>query len=281
MKTSIWVVALGLASAAVADVQVAVPADVLDDYRKFVAEKGEPTATTRDFKAKSARRDVVEVALFVQALKRAGFSEKIVFEPIDSYARIIAEIKSGRLAGSADPVWDADVEADASVVDMSPPVADEGECVVGLYTTKKNREALAARDLAAVRRLRAVTNRAWTRDWEALQSILPEASIMSVATWSSMPKMVEAGRVDFLLAPFQATPDLSLEVDGITLYPIPNVKLAVKGRRVFITKKDSPLSRALKNGLEQLKADGTVKRAYADAGFFNPTVESWTVLRRD
>ena len=87
---------------------------------------------------------------------------------------------------------------------------------------------------------------------------------------------------DVLLAPFQPTPDLSMQVNGRKLVPILNVKVGLQGSRHFFVSKASPIgaevSKSLNDGLGKLRAQGAIEKAYRDSGFFNNATKNWNRL---
>jgi hypothetical protein len=97
-----------------------------------------------------------------------------------------------------------------------------------------------------------------------------------------MVRMVAAGRADFVLAPFSSAPDLSLHAEGLTLLPLPGVKVGLSGSRHFVLAAQHPafaaFGRRLDEGIQRLHADGRLRQAYQDSGFFSPAVRQWRRL---
>ena len=254
-------------------------ADVHEDYLDFV--HGRDVLTIDDYSGPGSRRDVIEVVLFRQALDAGNWEGRVRFVAANSYQRIVKEIETGRSLASATSVWYADLALSPDHYHISVPVIENGQFEAGLYARPDNMKAMAARDLDAVKALRTVSNESWTADWNTLEA-LGLNELHSVVEWLPMVRMVDAGRVDFLLAPFQPTADFSLEVDGIRLLPIPGVKLGLQGSRHFGVSRRHPLGDrfflALNTGLRALKATGRIERAYRESGFFNRRVADWTML---
>jgi len=101
--------------------------------------------------------------------------------------------------------------------------------------------------------------------------------------WVNMVRMIEADRADITLAPFQTTPDMSIPVNDVTLYPVKNVKVAISGSRHWPVSRKHPLGaafyQALERGLAELEAKGVIQQAYRECGFFHPDVTQWTLLK--
>lgn len=259
---------------------VAVPTDVLEDYHAFL--KGRNPLELDHYGGPHTRRDVVEVVLLQQALQRGGLSQPVLLEALPNVARILREIESGHAVCSSTSYWREDVAPNSAHFLFSDALVEAGQFEAGLYTVPGNRQALAARTLADVRQLRALSNRSWTVDWRTLEQ-LGVQQLQHVAQWPSMSKMVEADRADFLLAPFQASADLSLVVGGVRLVPIPGIKVGLNGTRHFLVSRQHPAGRVLLQhlnaGLARLRQQGLIRQAYVQSGFFNPQVAQWTALR--
>jgi hypothetical protein len=99
-----------------------------------------------------------------------------------------------------------------------------------------------------------------------------------------MVSMVQGKRVDFLLAPFQPTEDMSLGVNGAILIPIPNIQISLSGSRVFSVSKKHPLGKeaikAINIGLIKMKKMGIIKKAYEQSGFINAKVANWKTINK-
>lgn len=261
---------------------VTVPSDVLEDYHAFL--KGRNPLELGHYGGPHTRRDVVEVILLQQALQRGGLNQRVVLEALPNAARILREIESGHAICSGTSYWREDVPADSAHFLFSDALVEAGQFEAGLYTVPGNRQAMAARTLADVRQLRALSNRSWTVDWRTLEQ-LGVRQLQHVAQWPGMSKMVEADRADFLLAPFQASADLSLVVGTVRLVPIPGIKVGLDGTRHFLVSRQHPRAAALLQhlnaGLASLRNKGVIRQAYVQSGFFNPRVAQWTVLRAE
>jgi hypothetical protein len=251
---------------------------VLLDYQRFLAGR-DPAAIT-DYGGPQSRRDVVEVVLIHQALARQDRTLRLGMAPMPTSQRLQAELRIGHAACSATTYWREDFPRPDGLL-FSDPLLQDGEFEAGFYTTPANAHALAARKLADVQRLRVLSNNTWRVDWLTLEQ-LGVTRLQHVASWNLMPRMLQQGRADVLLAPFQPTPDLALVVDGIRLVPIPGLKVGMRGTRHFLVSATHPLGPRLRDqlnaGLAWLRQQGLVKRAYEQSGFFNAKVGSWARL---
>lgn len=257
------------------DINIMVTPDVLHDYKIFT--KGKNPLALDNFAGEHSRRDVIELIFLQQALKIGGFIHNISFiESSSSYKRILVEVGEGRVLMSANTNWLADVNSELCYT--SEVVIADGEFEAGFYTAQSNTNAMRTRTLQDLRKLIGISNKAWTADWQAL-SLLNLKDLENVPKWETMVKMVNKKRVDFLLAPFQQTKDMSLTYDGIVLVPIPNIKISLSGTRVFVVSKKHPLGaqaiQALNKGLIRMKKKGLIRKAYEQSGFLNSKVKKW------
>jgi hypothetical protein len=94
--------------------------------------------------------------------------------------------------------------------------------------------------------------------------------------------LLQRKRADFTLVEFAATADMSVTSDGIKLVPVPGCKVALSGSRSWIIAKKSPhakaLADALKRGLQTLRDEGRIERAFMESGFFHPKATRWKRL---
>lgn len=271
--------AAGQALSARAPIPVLVPADVLRDFQAFLGGRRAEQLTS--FAGAHSRRDVVELALLHLALAEGRREAGLALQPVPTAARLHRELSQAHAACSGTSFWRQDFPADERRLLFSVALLQEGEFEAGLYTAAGNRRALAARSLADVLALKAMCNRDWRVDWQSLEQ-LGLRDIQHVGNWELMPRMLASGRADFVLAPFQPTPDLALEVGGVRLVPIPGLKVALQGTRHYLLSaqhEGAPeLKQRLDAGLASLHARGLVRRAYVGAGFINAAVAAWSVL---
>lgn len=275
-KTSLLALLLITAFVSAETVDVYIPPDVLNDYQIFL--NGRDPATIKDFSGNSSRRDVVEVVLFMQALARTGNRWDVHFVEQSSYEDMLKGLEAGDAITSVTSLWRKDLSSRWSSLFMTTAVLERGQFEAGFYTLQTNQQALSSQKNREIRNLKGVSSEAWVIDWKSLQNF--GANVKHLDTWGEMVSEVSSNRSDYLLAGFQATDDLSLNLgDGIVLLPIPNVKIALLGTRHFAISRVHPLgwefNLALHRGLMSLKKDGTIIKAYTDCGFINTSVVDW------
>lgn len=260
-------------------IKVLIPRDVLADYNRFL--NGRNVLEINTFIGEGSRRDVVEVILMQQALSLGGINTPIEFIQHDAYQRILIELHQGRAHITATSNWLTDLKAIQDQILITHPIINNGEFEAGFYTLPNNQHAQSAKNIVDIRLLSIVSSKGWKVDWNTL-SKLKMNKLKNNISWLSMVRMVNAGRVDMLLAPFQATEDLSLTVENIRLIPIPNVKIGLQGSRHFgISKHYShakQLASGFNRGLSRLITQGVIKKAYSQSGFINARVANWKKL---
>lgn len=256
-------------------VLVYIPPDVLADYQLFL--DGRNPLKISDYVGNKARRDVIEVVLFQQALARMGNRFKVQFIEQPDYGAMLDGLESGDAIASVTSLWRRDLSPRWDNLFITAAVIDRGQFEAGFYTSATNQAAIQSQDMDDLKALRGVSSESWVIDWQTLQDF--GANVRHVDTWSEMVAEVFASKSDYLLAPFQPTPDLSLTLPEGTLVPIPNVKISLVDTRHFAVSRSHPLGRefntALHRGLMRMKKDGLVTKAYSDSGFLNTQVSRW------
>lgn len=258
---------------------VAVPQDVWEDHRSFL--NGRHPHEVTFYGGPAARRDVIELVLVQQALRLGGWREGLFPLTLPTDARLLHEVAVGHAVLGGTTYWLEDLVREAPHLVASSAWVEEGEFEVGIYVRPDNRRALAMRSGQELRSLSAVSCRDWRVDWRTL-SALGLKALLHAPSWDSMPAMLAAGRADFLLAPFQPHADMSLSVGSVRLVPVPGLKVRLAGTRHVPLSRRAPLFEAvracLESGLGQMRTRGVIRRAYTEAGFFNPRVAGWTVV---
>ncbi len=265
-------------AAAPARARIGVPGDVADDLPRFL--DGRDVATLAHFGGAHARRDVMELALFLREMRRALPDLVPELVRIDSYERLLMELGAGRVDALGTSAWQQDLAQAGSGIRHSPALLSNGEFVVGLYTNADNRAALAVRTRAQLQARTMVSNSAWTADWATLQQ-LGVQQVLDVKTWNQMVLMVAHGRADLLLAPFPARPSLTLEYEGNVLVPVRGVAVALVGSR-HLAAAQTPVGLQIATKvfprLGDRVHDGSLRRAYAECGFRNPQTRQWPLI---
>jgi hypothetical protein len=258
---------------------IAVLPDIHQDYRLFLGDR--TPESVNFYGGNHARRDVIELILMQQALALGGFKKPLRFVDEENYFRSIRNVLDGKTLTISGTIWYEDLAAQNHKLHISPPIVRDGEFIVGIYTSPKNQRAQTSKTLAQLTKLKVVTSRQWKPDLTTLEG-LGFSSIMYTPNWVNMARMINAGRVDLTLSPFEMNPAKAIVVEGIHLVPIEGIKIAIGGSRHWPVSKTHALGdefyTALVKGIEQLRRAGTIERAYRECGFFHPELAEWKLL---
>ncbi len=243
--------------------------DVYEDYLQFVA--GRDINSIDNFSGKSIRRDVVDMIIAQQALKLGGFNHSFNYAPGKVNFRNTKMLQSGKLLISFDSYWQRDAIPLADKVYISEEVIRKGEYVAGIYTNPKNTKTLSVKQLSDFKELTAVSTPKWRTDWQTLKQ-LPLKKLTHEDSWLSMVRMVNIQWVDFILMPFNSTPDQSFTMNKVHLVPVKGIGVVLKDSRHFVISKKHPNGQeafvAINKGLKILREKGAIVKAYKQAGFF-------------
>ena len=223
----------------------------------------------------------VEHVLFRKAVLLGGIDA--VFEDlvVPNSSRGRASVYNGSALSAGNAHWHSYYKELSDHVFESDVVIAQGVYEKGIYVARNKQQQLRIKSRDDLTQLSAVSDKNWQTDWATLSG-LPLSKLYSAPTRASQFKMVDAGRADFTLQDFSNLPDLSIEEQGVRLYPVPGVKIALVGTRHFFINKDLPNSRAvfeaLQKGLKILKQRGEIDRALQESGVTNKAVSGWVRL---
>jgi len=243
--------------------------DVYVDYQQFVA--GKDVSSIDNFSGSNIRRDVVDMIIAQQALKLGGFNHSFSYAPGKVNFRNTKMLQNGKLLISFDSYWLQDAMPLANTVYISDEVIRNGEYVAGVYTSPKNAKTLSIDELSDLEELTAVSTPQWRTDWQTLQQ-LPLRKLIREDSWLSMVRMVDIEWIDFVLMPFNSTPDQSFIMDKVHLVPVKDIGVILKDSRHFVISKAHPKGEeayiAMNKGIKILRSRGAIVKAYTQAGFF-------------
>jgi ABC-type amino acid transport substrate-binding protein len=234
------------------------------------------------YQGPDAIRPVVDLVLQLQALKAGGldFDYELVVYP--GFERAKLETVQGKADLSAETVWDRDITEHADKLLKTDPIIRNGEFEKGLYVLSTNAAALKVASVDDLKNFSCAVPAAWSLDVELLEQ-LHTKNMEKPGRIENVFLMLEKGRVDFALMEFSATPDLTVENNGVRLVPIPNCKVALNDSRSWIVSKASAESAAifaaLDKGTKALRAEGRLERAFKECGFLNQNTANWKRLK--
>lgn len=254
----------------------------IEEYNAFLKSRNPIGLTSYKMQEDVTRRVILEMLLLQQALHRGGLQQKIRFQASssDDYNITLDAISSGKVLMHSDSYWKKDLSKREQSLYISDASIEHGQYVVGLYTSPNNQRVLKTQ-LNDISTLSAVSRRAWSADWKALER-LNLKELREARHWRLMASMVMEQDIDFLLVPFQGTPNQVMGRGKFRLIPIPNIKLALNDSRHFaISKKHTDgekIHNALNIGIRAIKKDGTWLRAYRESGVLDPRVDHWQLI---
>lgn len=252
----------------------------LKEYELFLKGRDVQAVSNYSMGEDITRRVILEMVLMEQALALGGFNRPVRYQhSSDDLKTIFTLLEEGKYISHTDSFWLKDIQTHKAVL-SSEPLLRDGEYVVGLYTSPENHFALDSK-AAQINRLSAVSSRLWSADWQALDE-LGLKRLEHARHWRVMAAMVQNRDVDFMLVPFQGTDDHSMGRGKLRLIPIPNVKVTLHDSRHIAVSEKHTASKAfliaLNSGLTQLRASGTLARAYREAGVIDARVDDWLLL---
>jgi hypothetical protein len=222
---------------------------------------------------------VLDSVLIARALLLAGIRAEFEVITIPNSAREREMINEGKADVAGVTQWDFYKEQFASTCFFSDTVIPDGFFEKGLYTTKEKSESIKITSSNDLSKYSVALNKYWIVDWKTLEGLYPKI-IYDTPTRQTMFSMVFNGRADLTLQGFSTNADLSIEENGIRLYPVRGVKVVLKGTRHFmINKKNRELYVAVERGLKIMKKDNSLMTILKQSGFYNTSTENWKILR--
>ena len=106
--------------------------------------------------------------------------------------------------------------------------------------------------------------------------------VHSETDWTAQARMVAKGWVDFMLMPLQPKHNNRFTLENIELVANPHVVILLDDSRHFLVSRCSPDGKraftALQKGLQQLRQQGAITKAYQQAGLI-PDLTQCQVLQ--
>ncbi|HYT74895.1 MAG TPA: methyl-accepting chemotaxis protein, partial [Vicinamibacterales bacterium] len=247
---------------------------VADSFARWTNQR--PVAEIDDFGSAHATRGTVDLVLQLQALLAAGLDFDYELRVSDNIARTAHEVVQGYADLAAEALWNVNIESGSMIA--ASPLTGNGEFEKGLYTVPANDRMLQVRSLEELRSCVGVTVVSWKVDVRTLTS-MGLRRMEQVFKAESLFSVLAQRRADFTLLEFASTPDMSVTNGGVKLVPVPGCKVALPGSRSWVVSRLSPhadvLADALERGLQILRREGRIERAFRECGFFHPRVVEW------
>jgi hypothetical protein len=276
LATVLGALCVAHASAAPAVTAAAEPVNLAYVNEWFAEARG--CENIRNFARPNVIRFSIEAVLTCQALKLGGYDGEFKLVPAPNYTRAMLMAANGEVTMPTETLWSEDL--DEKKFYATRPLLADGEIVFGAFVRADKLSGYKVQNLNDLRKLKAVTSRNWVKDWATLNAL--GVDTLDAPTLEAIYRMVGADRAQFTLWSFNALPTFETTVDGVTLVPLPGVKLFMHGERRLAVSRAAPngleVFNALNKGIEMLRTNGTIARAWRDSGYINKRTESWTPL---
>jgi hypothetical protein len=260
-----------------AKVLVAVPSNVLVDYKKFLGTR--LVSEIKSYGGDDSSREIVDLILFQQAFLKANHLETVELVSVENFKKASEDLKSGSVFTYGSSLWLPDIKEMGAI--ETEPLVEAGQFESGVFTTVTNLRANNAKSLSDLQKLKAVSSEKWIVDWQTLSSLgIPTTS---VATWKEMVTALTSQHADIVLAPLMGDPNGDIRAGDVKLRPIKGIKVGLNSSRHFVVSKAYPnsgvLLAKLNEGIRKLKKEGVVRKAYLESGVINAKAENWTMIK--
>ncbi|QJB55535.1 hypothetical protein [Pseudodesulfovibrio sp. zrk46] len=254
------------------------------EYRKFLKPYDGDVTLVEAIPNGALNRCAMDLVIQIKAMRLGGITAPIEFEPVPNARRGTELMAEGHVIGLAQQL-----NKDTLIVqgyDKKLYVRDAitrfGEFQKGIYCLPHNLNVLAvtsSKELADAGT--AIIGLHWNNDAKVLQD-MGVRDIIRTPTYESIIKMIGAGRADWAPLEIPNTKDKAITYDGVTLVPVPQIKLSLLESRHYLVSKNHPRGRevfhALQSGLQKLQAQGFIRKALVSCGVINPDTRDWTIL---
>lgn len=250
---------------------------VADSFARWTA--GTPVRQIKNFNSPHANRPTVDLVLQLQALYAGGLDFDYELVVLPNHGRAMIEVAQGYVDLTAESVWMSEI--DPSAVLKTEVIIEQGEFEKGVYVLPTNKQILKVTSAEQLRSFAGATVFNWSVDVKLLQN-LELKRVDRASCMENVAQMISEGRSDFTILEFASTADISAEINGVKLVPIPNCKVALPEARSFVIAKSSPhaerLAEAFHAGVQEMRSSGRITAAFEQSGFFNPKTSQWKRL---
>jgi hypothetical protein len=272
---------IALASPALAKVHLRIAANsmIVDSFNLW--NVATPWESITSYGSPQANRPTVDLVLELQALKAGGLDFDFELVPTPNYERAKLEVIEGHADLTAETIWDDELAANAATLAKSDVILRNGDFEKGIYTLPTNTKLLSIHSIEELREYVGITVGTWALDLKALEAMQLKG-VEKAPKAEAVFAMIAKQRADFSPMEFSSRPDMSNEMGGVRLVPVPNCKIALAGSRSWGIGRSSPaageIEEALRKGVAIMRADGRIERAFKESGFFSPRVADWKRL---
>ncbi|MGJ8692265.1 MAG: hypothetical protein ACSHW0_07270 [Thalassotalea sp.] len=232
-----------------------------------------------DYKQQQIDRTILEVTLMCMAFNNQGANLAINFIISPNYNRSIWMIKEAKVHTAATSIWSQDIHPDDPVYNTID-VIRKGEFEKGIYVRPEHPLLTLQPQNVDLTTYTGITFKNWVHDWQLILQLSDNKVYDGYLP--TLFKMLKNKRADYTLIEFPSNQHLAVRQQGIDLYPVMGVKVAIPDSRKLVIAKNAKDSAEifsiLNQGLKTMRANNEIYRVYADAGFFNQQTKNWRVI---
>ena len=279
-----FVLVLSEAKGAESSIRISIQQSTLDSYEQLLAFFDCPLHEIDVIPPGRFSRPDADIIIIAKALHLGGLQAPLEFVPACNARRETEEVALGNTVMAGQQFDDSvrDHPGYAKAFYFSAPITRIGEFQKGFYCLDTNQRVLGIKSAEELnQKSKGAIGLHWENDARTLRSMGIDR-IIRVPTFSSIIKMIGAGRADWIPLELSSSADLSMTLHGHRLIPIPGIKFSLIESRHFLVSRNHPdgerVFKALQKGLAELRKQGFIRDALTATGFFSDRTADWTVL---
>lgn len=257
---------------------VSIDKSIAKAYAAFMADHQVPVTNVNSLRSPHSNRVVASLVILQQALHHGGLTPRLKFVETPNTARARMMVRNGEVVMASQDLWSTAFTDD---VYMSSAIIPEGKFFKGIYGLKSNKKLMQVRSLKELRDFTPVCSSSWVVDLKTMHHLRFDY-VHNVPRFDLMTNLIRMQKADFILYGFTGNKDMSLKYNGVTLYPVPGIKIALEDSRHFMVSKVHPdgerIYAALERGLAIMREQGTIQRYFKESGFYNQETDDWKLL---
>jgi hypothetical protein len=265
-------------------IRISIQQSTLDNHEQLLAFFERPLHEIDVIPPGRFSRPDADIIIIAKALHTGGLRGPLEFIPACNARRETEEVALGNTVIAAQQ-FDRSVLNHphyAEAFHISAPITRIGEFQKGFYCLDTNQKVLDIKSAEELnRKSKGAIGLHWENDAQILQSMGID-KVIKVPTFSSIIKMIAAGRADWIPLELSSSEDLSMTLYGHRLVPIPGIKFSLIESRHFLVSRIHPdgerVFNALQKGLAELRKQGFIRNTLTATGFFSGKTDDWTLL---
>lgn len=258
------------------ELKIAVSNFVYNNYYSWLKENNYKEIDS--FNSKYSNRQTVELIILMKALKKANPNYSFKFLKFPNYARAMYEVKAGNADLMSETIWDEEINNDFYATEE---IIDKNVFEKGIYICSKNKENIKIKNLEDLKKYNCIIMKDSSMDLKIIQE-LSLKNTYNISKKENLFYMIKNQRGDYTFLEFTNNKDMENLYLNMSLIPIEGIKIKIKNSKHFVVSKNIKNSKKvfndLEKGIEILKSEGIIKKAYEKSGFLNKTVDNWKIL---